>query len=51
MGAEAVLNSRDEVLRRIRAAIAEAPADVATIRSEWQELPRNYTRTAALGGT
>jgi L-lactate dehydrogenase complex protein LldG len=49
MGAEAVLNSRDEVLRRIRAAIAEAPADVATIRSEWQELPRNYTRTAALG--
>jgi L-lactate dehydrogenase complex protein LldG len=51
MGAEvATRSSREEVLRRIRAAIADAPASDATvIRGEWDTLPRNYNRTAALG--
>jgi L-lactate dehydrogenase complex protein LldG len=40
--------SREQVLRRIRAAIGEAPADAAAIRGEWEALPRNYTRTASL---
>jgi L-lactate dehydrogenase complex protein LldG len=46
MGAEPA--SREEVLRRIRAAIGAAPADAAAIRGEWEALPRNYTRTASL---
>jgi L-lactate dehydrogenase complex protein LldG len=50
MGAEvAASSSREEVLRRIRAAIADAPAvDATAIRGEWDALPRNYKRTAAL---
>ena len=46
MSAEAA--SREEVLRRIRKAIGEVPADAAAIRREWETLPRNYTRTASL---
>jgi L-lactate dehydrogenase complex protein LldG len=50
MGVEvAASSSRDEVLRRIRAAIADAPAvDATLIRGEWDALPRNYKRTASL---
>ena len=49
MGAKAVASSsRDEVLRRIRAAIGDAPADAAAIRGEWEAIPRNYKRTASL---
>ena len=49
MGAEsAAISSRDEVLRRIRAAIGDAPEDGATIRGEWASLPRDYKRTASL---
>jgi L-lactate dehydrogenase complex protein LldG len=47
MGAELV--SRDEVLRRIRAAIGTAPAPEATVRAEWDALPRGYKRKATLG--
>ena len=51
MGTEvAAGGAREEVLRRIRAALADAPKlDEAAIRSEWEMLPRNYTRTASLG--
>jgi len=49
MSAEvATVSSRDEVLRRIRAAIGEAPADEAAIRAEWEALPRGYKRSAEL---
>jgi L-lactate dehydrogenase complex protein LldG len=48
MGAEAALGSRDEVLRRIRAAIGGSAADAAAIRSEWDTVPRDYKRTATL---
>lgn len=48
MGAEAALGSRDEVLRRIRAAIGGSAADAAAIRSEWNAVPRDYKRTATL---
>ena len=50
MGVEvAASSSRDEVLRRIRAAIADAPAvDATAIRGEWDALPRDYKRTASL---
>ena len=49
MGADvAPVSSRDEVLRRIRAAIGEAPADAEAIRAEWEALPRDYKRTASL---
>jgi L-lactate dehydrogenase complex protein LldG len=48
MGAEAALGSRDEVLRRIRAAIGGSAADAAAIRSEWDAVPRDYKRTATL---
>jgi L-lactate dehydrogenase complex protein LldG len=49
MGTEVVAGeAREEVLRRIRAAIAEASVDEAAIRAEWEALPRNYTRTASL---
>jgi len=46
MGAKtASISSRDEVLRRIRAAIGDAPAaDGAAIRTEWEGLPRAYKR-------
>jgi L-lactate dehydrogenase complex protein LldG len=48
MGTEAALGSREEVLRRIRAAIGDARADAAAIYAEWSALPRNYKRTASL---
>jgi len=50
MSAEtAAMSSREEVLRRIRAAIADTPAgDAASIRKEWESLPRSYKRTASL---
>ncbi len=50
MGTEVAGGAREEVLRRIRAALADAPkVDEAAIRSEWESQPRNYTRTASLG--
>jgi L-lactate dehydrogenase complex protein LldG len=50
MGAEVVAGgAREEVLRRIRAAIGEGSlADAAEIRGEWQALPRDYKRTGLL---
>jgi L-lactate dehydrogenase complex protein LldG len=48
MGAEAALGSRDEVLRRIRAAIGGSAADGSAIRNEWDAVPRDYKRTATL---
>ncbi len=49
MSAEAAsVSSRDEVLRRIRAAIGEAPADAAAIDAEWNAVSRNYKRAASL---
>lgn len=49
MAAEATaISSRDEVLRRIRTAIGEQPVDGATIRAEWQAMPRDYKRAASL---
>jgi L-lactate dehydrogenase complex protein LldG len=49
MGTEvAAGGAREVVLRRIRAAIAEAPVDEPAIRAEWERLPRNYKRTASL---
>jgi L-lactate dehydrogenase complex protein LldG len=50
MATETAVSSRDEVLRRIRAAIGDAPEDASSIRAEWQALPRNYKRTASLDG-
>jgi len=49
-GAEAVAEgAREEVLRRIRAAIADAPTlDDAAISAEWETLPRDYKRSASL---
>jgi L-lactate dehydrogenase complex protein LldG len=47
MGAEAQVSSREEVLRRIRAAIG-APADAAAIDAEWKLVPRDYKRAASL---
>jgi len=50
MAAEtSTLSSRDEVLRRIRAAIDGSAGDAATIRAEWDALQRGYQRTASLG--
>jgi L-lactate dehydrogenase complex protein LldG len=51
MSADAAsISSRDEVLRRIRAAIGDAPAaDSAAIDAEWEALPRSYKRTASHG--
>jgi len=40
--------ARDEVLRRIRAAIAAPAADAAAIDAEWRALPRDYKRAASL---
>jgi L-lactate dehydrogenase complex protein LldG len=50
MGAEAAsINSREEVMRRIRAAIRGEPVvDAAEIGSEWEALPRNYKRNGSL---
>jgi L-lactate dehydrogenase complex protein LldG len=50
MGTEAAsVSSREEVLRRIRAAIGGVPkADAVEIRTEWEALPRDYKRTASL---
>ena len=50
MGTElAAGTAREEVLRRIRVAIADTPAmDAAAVRSEWESLPRDYKRTASL---
>lgn len=48
MGADAASGSRDEVLRRIRAAIGGSSEDVSAIRNEWEAVPRNYKRTASL---
>jgi L-lactate dehydrogenase complex protein LldG len=49
MGAEvASISSRDEVLRRIRAALGSAPGDAATIDAEWKAVPRDYKRVASL---
>jgi L-lactate dehydrogenase complex protein LldG len=45
----ALASSRDEVLRRIRAAIGGAPSsDASAIAAEWDALPRAYKRTASL---
>jgi L-lactate dehydrogenase complex protein LldG len=41
-------SAREEVLRRIRTAIAAPPADAATIDAEWLALPRDYRRSASL---
>jgi len=42
-------SARDEVLRRIRAAIGGPPSsDAAAIAAEWDALPRTYKRTASL---
>jgi L-lactate dehydrogenase complex protein LldG len=50
MGTEVVAGgAREEVLRRIRAAIAEAPVAESVIQREWESLPRNYNRTSSLG--
>lgn len=50
MGADVVAGTaREEVLRRIRAAIADTPkVDEAAIHAEWEALPRGYKRTASL---
>jgi L-lactate dehydrogenase complex protein LldG len=48
MATEMAVSSRDEVLRRIRAAIGDISADAGTIHGEWASLPRNYKRTASL---
>ena len=42
--------SRDEVLRRIRAAIGDGQAGAETIHAEWQMLQRDYKRSAELHG-
>jgi L-lactate dehydrogenase complex protein LldG len=41
-------DARQEVLRRIRTAIAAPPADSAAIDAEWHALPRDYRRSASL---
>jgi L-lactate dehydrogenase complex protein LldG len=40
--------ARQEVLGRIRAAIAAPAADAADIDAEWRALPRDYKRSASL---
>jgi L-lactate dehydrogenase complex protein LldG len=47
MGAETQVSSREEVLRRIRAAIGSAPTDAAAIDAEWRSVPRDYRRAAS----
>jgi L-lactate dehydrogenase complex protein LldG len=46
MGTE--VSARDEVLRRIRAAIATPPVAEASIAAAWRDLPRDYKRGASL---
>jgi L-lactate dehydrogenase complex protein LldG len=46
MGTE--VSARDEVLRRIRTAIATPPAAETSIAAEWRALPRDYKRAASL---
>jgi len=51
MSSEAAVQggSREEVLRRIRAALGDVPrADEEAIRAEWEALPRGYARTGSL---
>lgn len=50
MGADAVgTGAREEVLRRIRAALGSAPeADAAAVCAEWNRIERNYRRTGSL---
>lgn len=48
MGAEATsVSSREEVLRRIRAAIGSPTSDAAAIDGEWAAVPRSYKRDAS----
>jgi L-lactate dehydrogenase complex protein LldG len=42
------VSARDEVLRRIRTAIAAPSADAAAINDDWRALPRDYKRSASL---
>jgi L-lactate dehydrogenase complex protein LldG len=50
MAAEVSSNGagRQEVLRRVRAAIGGASSDSGAIEAEWQALPREYRRAASL---
>jgi L-lactate dehydrogenase complex protein LldG len=43
------LSSRDEVLRRIRAAIGDTPTGAAAIAAEWAALPREYKQAESMG--
>lgn len=50
MSAEgASISSRDEVLRRIRAAIGSTSSDAAAIDAEWEAVSRSYKRTSSHG--
>ena len=42
-------SSRNEVLRRVRAALGGVPADGAVVETEWEGLARGYRRAASLG--
>jgi L-lactate dehydrogenase complex protein LldG len=42
----AAVSSREEVVRRIRAAIGSPASDAAAIDAEWEAVPRNYKQTA-----
>jgi L-lactate dehydrogenase complex protein LldG len=47
MGTKAAsVSSREEVVRRIRAAIGSPSSDAAAIDAEWEAVPRNYKQTA-----
>jgi L-lactate dehydrogenase complex protein LldG len=49
MGAKAAsVSSREEVLRRIRAAIGAPTSDGAAIDGEWDAVPRSYKRAASI---
>jgi L-lactate dehydrogenase complex protein LldG len=45
----ASVSSREEVLRRIRVAIGDAPVAAAAVVAEWESVPRVYKRAASLG--
>ena len=48
MGTKAAsVSSREEVVRRIRAAIGSPSSDAAAIDAEWEAVPRNYKQTAS----
>jgi L-lactate dehydrogenase complex protein LldG len=48
MGTKAAsVSSREEVVRRIRAAIGSPASDAAAIDAEWEAVPRNYKQTAS----